>query len=218
MAVTGMTELDKTDASAVEADQALVAELKAAAPGSYERLVRAHGGYLLRVVRRLLRNEDDARDCVQETFVQVFRSVGEFEGRSSLRSWMHRIAVNCALMKIRSDKRILEDSIEDLLPSYDDEGHRIEPESELSVSAETTLEAAQVGDIVRRAIDRLPDVYRTVLLLRDIEDYTTQETATALGIEEGAVKTRLHRARAALKTLLAPVLADQSGKPRYAWW
>jgi RNA polymerase sigma-70 factor, ECF subfamily len=213
-----MTDAEDKGNAIGDEDRALVAELRAGAPGSYERLVRAHGSYLLRVARRLLRNEDDARDCVQETFVLVFRKVGEFEGRSSLRSWLHRIAVNCALMKIRSARRILEDSIEDLLPHYDDEGHRVEPESEFAASVETTLENAQIGDLVRRAIDRLPDGYRTVLLLRDIEDYTTQETAAALGIEEGAVKTRLHRARAALKTLLSPVLAEQAGKPQFAWW
>jgi len=201
-----MDEPGNGSAPAVDPDAQLVLDLRSGAAGAYEKLVRTHGGGLLRVARRLLRSEDDARDAVQETFIQVFKRIDEFEGRSTLKSWLHRITVNFALMKIRTTRRLQEDSIDDLLPQYDDDGHRVEPESGFVASLESSLESKQTGEIVRRAIDQLPEGYRVVLLLRDIEDYTTQETAAALSIEEGAVKTRLHRARAALKTLLQPLV------------
>ena len=205
-----MADFHQSSNGVEDPDALLVMELKKRTPGAYEKLLRTHGGRLLRVARRLLRSEDDARDCVQETFIQVFKRIEEFQGRSSLQSWLHRITVNFALMKIRSQRRLQEDSIDDLLPEYDQDGHRIEPESGFVASLDGELEAKQTGDIVRRAIDRLPDNYRTVLLLRDIEDYTTHEAAAALGIDEGAVKTRLHRARAALKTLLQPLLTEHA--------
>lgn len=185
----------------------LLAGLRNGAPGSFEKLVRTYGGQMLRVARRLVRSEDDARDCVQEAFIQVHKHVAGFEGRSSLKSWLHRIVVNAALMRLRAAKRLQEDSIDDLLPQYDEDGHRVEPSGQVVASVEQELQARQTADIVRAAIDRLPDGYRTVLLLRDIEEYSTAETASLMQMEEGAVKVRLHRARAALKTLLQPVVA-----------
>ncbi len=186
-------------------ERALVARLRAGDGASYELLIRAYGGRMLAVARRLLRNEEDARDCVQEAFLQAFRNLEKFEGRASLGSWLHRIVVNAALMKLRSRARRPEESIEDLLPQFDADGHRLAPEPELTVSTEV-FESAQTQAAVRRSIDRLPDDYRNVLLIRDIEGYDTQETADLLGLTPGAVKTRLHRARAALKTLLDPIV------------
>ena len=83
---------------------------------SYEQLVRTYGGRMLAVARRLVRNEEDARDCVQEAFLQAFRNIEKFEQRASLGSWLHRIVTNAALMKLRARARRPEESIEDLLP------------------------------------------------------------------------------------------------------
>ena len=187
------------------AERQLVARLRAGDGASYEQLVRTYGGRLLAVARRLVRHEEDARDCVQEAFLQAFRNIEKFEQRASLGSWLHRIVVNAALMKLRARGRRPEASIEDLLPQFDADGQRLEPEAELAVALEL-LERREVREAVRRAIDRLPDGYRNVLLIRDIEGYDTAETAKLLGLTPGAVKTRLHRARAALKTLLEPIM------------
>ncbi len=167
------------------------------------------GGRLLAVARRMLRDEEDARDCVQEAFLQAFRSIDKFEARASLGTWLHRIVVNAALMKIRARERRPEEAIEELLPQFDADGLRLEPEAELAVSLETQLASAETGAAVRRAIDRLPAGYRNLLLLRDIEGYDTEEAAALLGLTRGAVKTRLHRARAALKTLLEPIMRGE---------
>ena len=187
-------------------DKHLVARLREGDEASYEQLVRTYGGRMLAVARRFLRNQEDARDCVQEAFLQAFGSIDRFEERSSLGSWLHRIVVNAALMKIRAQKRRPEESLDDLLPQFDADGSRPEPEAELAVPLETLLERSQTRELVRRSIDRLPEGYRNLLILRDIEGYNTQEAAALLGLTSGAVKTRLHRARGALKSLLEPMM------------
>jgi RNA polymerase sigma-70 factor (ECF subfamily) len=175
---------------------------------AFECLVRQHGGRLLAVARRLVRNEEDARDAVQEAFLSAFRSIHSFEGQARLSTWLHRIVVNAALMKLRSRQRRPEESIEELLPRFSEDGHQAEPAVMWRAAHEDVLERRETRELVRSCIDRLPDTYRNVLMLRDIEELDTQETATLLGVTENAVKIRLHRARQALRSLLDPVLRE----------
>ncbi len=189
-------------------EERLVGELRDGNRASFEHLVRTHGGRMLAVARRITRDEEDATDAVQDAFLNAFRSIDTFEERSSLETWLHRIVVNSALMKIRTQQRRPEISIEELLPDYDSDGLRLEPETEL-VSIETVLEQGETRDFVHSAINKLPDNYRNLLLLRDIEEYNTRETAELLEITPGAVKTGLHRARAALKSLLDPIMCGE---------
>ncbi len=184
-------------AQAGEAD--LVARLRAGSDAAYEELVRAQGARLLAVARRLLRSEEDARDAVQDAFISAFRAIDRFEGGSRLSTWLHRIVVNAALMKLRSQQRKPETSIEDLLPRFLEDGHFAEPPAEWQQSADHALERRETRELVRQAIDGLPAHYPTVLLLRDIEGLDTAETAEALGVTPNAVKIRLHRARQALR-------------------
>ena len=188
------------------AEAALVSGLQARDAASFERLVRHYGGRLLSVARRFLRNEEDARDCVQQVFVQVFRAIDNFQGSSSLGTWLHRITVNEALSRLRSQARHPEESLDELLSEFDENGERIEPEAMTTASTEEILEREGSRELVHRAIDQLPEGYRNVLLLRDIEGYDTNETAALLGVTPGTVKTRLHRARAQLKKTLEPLL------------
>jgi RNA polymerase sigma-70 factor (ECF subfamily) len=181
----------------------LVVRLRRGDTASFEQLVRAHGGTMLAVARRLVRNEADAKDCVQEAFLRAFQSIDSFEGRARLGTWLHRIVVNVALGKVRTKTRRAERSIEDLLPEFDTAGSRVESERAAAASPEANLESAEIVKHVRGCIDQLPEHYRNVLILRDIEGYATDETGTFLGMSPGAVKTRLHRARAALKTFEA---------------
>ena len=186
----------------------LVAGLRDGDEAMYEVLVREYGRRMLLVARRLMRDEDDARDCVQEALLQAFRKIDTFEGRSALNTWLHRIVVNAALSKLRSRERKREDSLDELLPKFDDLGCRIEPQSATLRSVESIVEQKENAKLVRRAIDELPETYRTVLLLRDIEHLNTEETATLLEISANAVKIRLHRARAILKKKLEPLLRE----------
>jgi RNA polymerase sigma-70 factor (ECF subfamily) len=183
-------------------DGSLVARLRAGDEKAFEELVRAHGGRMLSVARRLLRDPDDAQDAVQDAFLSAFRSLEKFEGSSRLSTWLHRIVVNAALMKLRTKRRKPETSIEDLLPHFLEDGHQANPAVAWKLPADQAVERAQLGQLVRRSIDELPETYRTVLVLRDVEDLDTAETAEFLGIAPNAVKTRLHRARQALRTLM----------------
>jgi len=186
----------------------LLARLRRGDDTSYEEFVRRYGGKMLGVATRIVRNRDDARDCVQDAFLQAFKNIGRFEGRSSLWTWLHRIVVNAALLKLRSRRRRPEGSLDELMPEFDEYQCRIEPRTGAHRSVETLLSEKETREAVRHAIDALPGDYRDVLLLRDIEEFDTQETADILNIAPGAVKTRLHRARAALKKLLEVVMSE----------
>lgn len=192
--------------SAICADEAaLVARLRAGDDDAFADVVRTFGGRMLAVTRRMLRNEEDARDAVQDAFASVARSVATFDHSCRLATWLHRIVVNAALMKIRRRRRKPEDSIDELMPRFYADGHRIDPGPAWDDSlVEKAMVSADSRELVRRAIDRLPESYRTVIVLRDIEDLDTEETARLLEITPSAVKVRLHRARQALRTLLDP--------------
>ena len=195
-------------ASAAPPDEAaLVQALRAGEASAFEALVRAEAPRLLAVARRVLRDEEDARDAVQEAFLAGFKSIAGFEGGARLSTWLHRIVVNAALMKLRARRRRPEEPIEPLLPSFLDDGHHVARPAEWQAPADHLLEREEVRRLVRECIDRLPEGYRTVLLLRDFEEMDTAETALALGLEPATVKTRLHRARQALRGLLEPRLA-----------
>jgi RNA polymerase sigma-70 factor (ECF subfamily) len=180
----------------------LLQRLRQGDEAAYELLVRRYGGRMLAVARGLLRNEEDARDVVQSAYVSAFRGLPTFKGTSQLSTWLHRIVVNGALMKLRSRRRKPERSIEELLPAFLEDGHHMDSFSEWASQADRLLESKQMRQVVRAAIGELPESHRAVLVLRDIEDMTTEEAAVALGISANAVKIRLHRARQALATLV----------------
>jgi RNA polymerase sigma-70 factor (ECF subfamily) len=183
-------------------ETALVAALKAGEEWAFELMVRTFGGRLLAVARRFVRNEEDARDVVQSAYLSAFRALDQFEGTAQLSTWLHRIVVNTALMRLRSRRRKPEESIEDLLPSFLEDGHHVEQFSDWATPADVLIERSETRRTVRACVDQLPDNYRTVLLLRDIEERSTQEVADILMTTPTAVKVRLHRARQALSTLL----------------
>lgn len=188
-------------------DPALVAGLKAGDNAAFESLVRTYGGRLLATARRMLRNEEDARDAVQDAFINVFRSRGSFKGESRLSTWLHTIVVNASLMKLRTRRRRPEEQIENYLPRFLPDGHHAETFAAWGEPADVALSRKQTAAMVREAIEALPETYRTVVLLRDIEGLSTEETATIVNTTPNAVKIRLHRGRMALRTLIAPYMA-----------
>jgi RNA polymerase sigma-70 factor, ECF subfamily len=183
-------------------DAALLARLRAGEDAAYEELVRASSPRLLATLRRMLRNDDDARDALQDAFLAAFRALPRFEGQSKLSTWLHRIAVNAALMKLRSKRRRPEASIDELLPRFEEDGHFTADTASTGKLLDEQVDEARRRAAVRRGIDRLPEAHRTVIVLRDVEGLSTEETAEQLGITREATKMRLHRARQALRTLL----------------
>lgn len=197
---------DETRPVTAADDAALLARLRAGEDAAYEEVVRAYSPRLLAVARRIVANDEEARDVIQDAFLNAFRSLPNFHGDARLSTWLHRIVVNSALMKLRTRKRKPEESIEPLLPAFLADGHYAERFSSWGEQADDALSRTETQELVRRRIDELPESFRTVLVLRDIEGLDTEETAQVLDTTPNAVKIRLHRARAALRTLLAPHL------------
>ena len=185
-----------------QAEAALLAGLRAGSDAAYETLVRETSGRLLAVARRIVGTDEEARDVLQEAYLSAFKALDRFEANARLSTWLHRITVNACLMKLRSARRRPTSSLDELLPRFDDTGHQAEPADAWNDDAEAAIDAPNVRARVRSCIEKLPDSYRAVLICRDIEEMDTAETAKALGLSAENVKTRLHRARQALKTLI----------------
>jgi len=194
-------------------EKALLAALRGGHEWAFETMIRVFGGRLLAVARRFTRNDEDARDVVQSAYLSAFRGLNEFEGACLLSTWLHRIVVNTALMQLRSRRRKPEDSIDVLLPAFQQDGHHVEQFSDWSAPADQLLERKQTRATVRACIEQLPENYRAVLMLRDIEELSTQEVAEMLTMTPTAVKVRLHRARQALSTLLRKEYARPTVTP-----
>jgi RNA polymerase sigma-70 factor (ECF subfamily) len=191
-------------------EASLVAALRAGHEWAFETMVRTYGGRLLAVARRICGNEEDARDVLQTAYLSAFRSLDGFAGSCQLSTWLHRIVVNTALMRLRSKRRKPEDSIDALLPAFQEDGHHVEQFSDWGLPADRLLEREDERRLVRSCIARLPDNYREVLMMRDIEELPTEDVARLLALTPNAVKVRLHRARQALSTLLRGEFATQA--------
>ena len=190
-------------------EQALLAGLKAGEERAFETLVREQTRRLLPMARRFLGSHEEARDAVQETLLAVFESIHTFRGEARLSTWIRRIGVNQCLMILRKRRRHPEVDIEPLLPKFDEDGH-LETRCRTWESATDLLERGETQALVRKLIDELPETYRSVLMMRDIEELSTEEVASLLAVSRTAVKVRLHRARQALRTLLEPHLRNGS--------
>jgi RNA polymerase sigma-70 factor (ECF subfamily) len=187
-------------------EPALLARMQAGDAAAFEECVRTYGRRVLVVARRILGHEEDANDAVQDAFLSAFKGIRQFQGQSQLGTWLHRIVVNAALGRLRSRQRHPEKSIEALLPHFGEGEHQIDPPVPWKATPETTVQSQETRELVQRCIGQLPESYRIVLLLRDIEGLATEETSKILGTSTAVVKTRLHRAHQALRTLLDPHL------------
>ena len=171
----------------------------------FHDLIRPSERAIYFLLLSLLRNEAEAEDAAQETAIKVYLNLKNFRGDSQFRTWVLSIARNEGLGRLRKQGTRREDSLDagtdeqtgDYTPAILTSGREIPSEA---------LERKELGALLREAIDALPGIYRNVVLLRDIEEMDIRETAGALGITEGAVKVRLHRARALLQRSLAPRL------------
>lgn len=204
--VAGERRPERATGDASDADESFLARLRGGDEAAFAALVERNTGRMLAAAKRLLRNEDEARDAVQDAFMAAFKSIAAFNGEAKLSTWLHRIVINAALMRLRSRRHRAEQSIDDLLPRFDDAGRWAEEPGRVAASSQELLERRETRVVVRHCIDQLPDTYRTVLLMRDIDDLDTDEAAELLGITPNAVKIRLHRARQALRTLIGQEL------------
>jgi len=192
---------------AVEAD--LIARLRAGDDAAYASLVEANAGRMLAVARRITHSDAEAQDAVQDAFLSAFKAIQTFDGRSTLATWLHRIVVNAALMRQRRAKAHPEASIEALLPHFENGSYRDRPEPWNGVTTDQA-ESIEAREAVWKALDQLPEEFRNVIVLRDIEGLESKAVATALGISDSLVRQRLHRGRLALMKLLEPLVSHAS--------
>ena len=188
-------------AGAAPSDDELVARARARDLTAFEALVERHEDRLYRVAMRLLRNENDAREVLQDALVSAWQNLDSFAGRAQFGSWIYRVTVNAALMLLRSRRRHPTVSVEELAPGALDDavGASHDPGSDWSKRPDEQLQSGELKEHIEAALDELPEILRLVFVLRDVEGLSTEETADMLGITIPTVKTRLHRARLALR-------------------
>lgn len=155
----------------------------------------------------MIRDEDEIKNLTQETFLQAILNIESFRGESKVSTWLCSIAINLARAYLRKSKRydvLAEEDIESLVPSFGILGHSREMYA--AWDPERSIEKNERIAAVHGALDQMPDDYRAIIVLRDLEELSTQEVAEVLGISDGAVRVRLHRARQVLRSLIARTL------------
>ncbi len=182
-------------------DTELVDRIAVRDQAAFERLMRRHNGRLFRVARAILKNDAEAEDALQDAYLDVYRHIGDFRGHSSLATWLTRIAVNHALMRLRKQRR---DRV--VIPFKANDDGQDEAEANIDTKTESPSTAtlrSEIRRLLEHQIDQLPVAFRAVFVMREVEEMTVEETAEALSIPPPTVRTRLFRARARLREALA---------------
>jgi RNA polymerase sigma-70 factor (ECF subfamily) len=183
------------DGPAEPPDEALVERARGGDTAAFELLMRRHNRRVFRAVRAVLRDGSDVEDVMQQAYVQAFTHLDQFEGAARWSTWMCRIAFNEALARVRQRGRFVsidatkEDAVEDISKAP-------------LVDPERSAGRRELARLVELELDRLPDIYRAVVIFREVEGLSVADTAQVLGVEEPVVKTRLHRARALLRAAI----------------
>ena len=188
-------------------DDDVVSRVRAGETGLYEMLMRRYNQRLFRVIRSVVMNDDEAEDVLQEAWVRAYEHLDQFAGRASFSTWVTRIAFHEALARTRKNRR--------WTPLENPEGEIMAEAERRQTTAETPemqAERSQLGRMLQAAVDGLPETYRSVFVLREVEQLSTTETAECLELSEEAVKTRLHRSRALLRrdleSRLGPAISE----------
>ncbi len=179
-------------------DETLIARIRMGDASAYEVVLRRYNRRLFRVTRSILRDDDDAQDAMQEAYVRAFTSLGDYRTPGNFGAWLTRITVNEALMKKRKDKRY---APRDATPLRD-EDDAVTEESAPGPGTEDLAANGELRHLIEAAVDRLPEGFRTVFVLRAIEQLSIEETAACLDIPVATVKTRFHRARGLMQQAL----------------
>ncbi|MBN64627.1 sigma-70 family RNA polymerase sigma factor [bacterium] len=190
--------------SAAASDEVqLVERARAGDLEAFEELLGRHQQRVMRVVLSILKEPMDAEEVAQDVFLTVFEKIDHFRGDSSFSTWLHRVAVNAALMRRRKSKADRSVPLDDVMPSFDERGHLAVDIADWSQQAGDPVLAREAGEVIEAAVEKLDEMYRTVFALRDVQGFSTEETAEILELSVPAVKSRLHRARLFLRRELA---------------
>lgn len=199
---SGRPELTET----AREGEPLVDRLRRRETGAIEELVDRYGAWIHRVAGRLLDDRRDAEEVTPDVLLTVVQRIQQFKGEAAFSSWIYRIAVNAARGRLRSRRARPEVSLEPLLPVFDEEGRLAGPVTDGSGQRKDPALAAEARAATEQAVARLPEEYRAIVLLRDVEGLANKEVAQLLNLTVAAARSRLHRARLALRQALAHLL------------
>jgi len=174
-------------------DEEVVGRVKAGDTALYELIMRRYNQRLYRIARAILRDDAEAEDVMQAAYVRAYQYLHQFAGRAPFSTWLTRIAVHEALARLRSRNRNLQ------MDEAEDDGELIMNMAETSLDPEKSASKAELGQLLEEGVLGLPEQYRTVVMLRDVEEMSTSETAAALDLTEQNVKIRLHRGHAMMR-------------------
>jgi len=191
-------------------EAALIARVLAGETQLFHELIRPYERLVYVTIFAILKNESEAEDGAQETMISAFRNLRSFRGEAKFSTWLVTIAMNEARRRLRKAKSAAEDSLEEIGPESDGDFTPAVLTDWREIPSQA-LERKELKEKLQEAVKTLPEKYREVFVLRDIEELNQEETASALGINVTLVKVRLHRARMMLQKLLAPYLKGQSG-------
>jgi RNA polymerase sigma-70 factor, ECF subfamily len=177
--------------------------------GAFEQLVKRYDRNVFRIAQHITQNREDAEDVVQDAFLKAFQNLGQFQGQSKFYTWLVRIAVNEALMRLRRRRPERMVSIDEDVKTEDDSIPR--EIADWSPNPEQLYNQGELKEILQKTIQGLPESFRTVFILRDVEGLSTEETADALGLSVPAVKSRLLRARLQLRERLTKYFKRRNG-------
>lgn len=182
-------------------DAQLIEKSKKGDDDAFRELVDRHSAKVYQLALKLTRNETDAEDVLQETFLRVFNRIETFRGEAAFSSWLYRIAANASFAKLGNRKKHDHLDIEDVYPEF--EGPKVSVANDWSRQPDSVLLGKEAAEVLNGAIEQLPEDFRAVFMLRDVEGLSNAQVAEILGLTVAAVKSRLHRARLFLRKRLA---------------
>lgn len=190
-------------------DVGLVNKFKDGNIAAFEEIISRYEAKVMNLALRFTRNQEDAEEVMQDVFTTVYRKIEGFRGQSAFSSWLYRIVVNAAFMKLRKKKQSQTISMEDLAPAV--KQYCIERDNLATAHSHGIAVTRELQEVLQRAIDKLPDQYRAVFVLRDVDGLSNQETGEILDLSIPAVKSRLHRSRLMLRKKLQRYYEDFTG-------
>lgn len=191
-------------------DLALIEQVQQGSVAAFEELISRYESTVYNLALRFTRNQEDAEEVLQDVFLTIFTKVKGFEGKSAFSSWLYRVIVNSSFMKLRKRRSSLVVPLDD----QDDNGrNKLENEGSSEERLDDQLQNKRLREVLSGAIDKLPDQYRAVFVLRDVEGLSNIEVGKVLDITVPAVKSRLHRARLMLRRKLHRMFEDYTNRP-----
>lgn len=187
-------------------DKQLVADFLAGSVESYEQLMQRYETNVYNLAMRLTRNPEDAEEVLNDVFITVYRKIDSFQGKSAFSSWLYRVTVNSAYMKLRKRKQKQTISLEDLAPAV--RAAHLEDDRGCTRRSDEVIMNNELRTVLQKSINKLPDQYRAVFILRDVDGLSNQEVAEVLNLSIPAVKSRLHRSRLMLRRKLRVYFED----------